>query len=74
MSGIFQYIFDRFKEPSTYLGLGSLLTAIGVQIDPALWKEIMGVCMGLAGVLGMILGTRITPSTVVESGSDVKKK
>lgn len=74
MSAVFQYVIDRLKEPSTYAGLGTLLTAIGWQIDPALWKEIAGVCMGIGGLLAVILTTRITPSTIVESGSDVKTK
>lgn len=71
---MWQYILDRFKEPSTYAGLGVLLTGIGVNIDPVLWQEIMGICMGIGGALAIILKTRITPSTVVESDANVVKK
>lgn len=71
---MWQYILDRFKEPSTYAGLGVLLTGIGVNIDPALWQEIMGIFMGIGGALAIILKNRITPTTVVEPGAPVKKK
>lgn len=55
MSALLSALVDRLKEPSTWVGLGSLVTAIGFAIKPELWQQISAVGMGIGGLLAVIL-------------------
>lgn len=58
MGGIIDVIVSKMKEPSTWVGLGSLVTAIGWNIKPELWASISGVAMGIGGLLAVILSEK----------------
>lgn len=45
----------RLKEPSTWVGLGSLVTAVGFAVSPDLWQAISAVGMGVGGLVAVIL-------------------
>lgn len=49
------FLLDRAREPSTWAGMGPLLTAIGWNISPGAWESISFVCMGACGLLAIIL-------------------
>lgn len=49
------YIAERASEPSTWAGLGSLLTGVGVYVAPDQWREIMGIGMSVGGFLAVVL-------------------
>lgn len=55
---ILEYLAQRLKEPSTYVSLGALGTAIGWRVSPENWNAIATFCMGAGGLLGMILTER----------------
>lgn len=65
MSDTTDYLIQRAKEPSTYVSLGMLLTAVGWSISPEHWQVISQFCMGLGGFIGMILAER-KKTTAVE--------
>lgn len=48
-------IAARFKEPSTWAGLGALLAALGIGLPEALWGQIAMAGMAVAGLIAMIL-------------------
>lgn len=54
-------ILPKLREPSTWVGIGSFLTAIGFAVRPDLWQEISTVCMGIGGILGIVLNEKKTP-------------
>ena len=56
--GLWNWLVDKLREPSTYVGLGSFFTAIGWQIAPEIWDKIAVVCMGLGGLLGAVISER----------------
>ena len=56
--GLFDFIADRLKEPSTWMGLGSLVTAIGWQFSPELWQAIAAVGMGIGGLVAVLLAEK----------------
>jgi hypothetical protein len=56
MSGIFNLIASRLREPSTWVGIGSLVTAVGFAVKPELWQSISAVGMGLGGLMAVLLG------------------
>jgi hypothetical protein len=45
------YIFDRLKEPSTYLGLAILGGLVGVSLEPDQWTAIAAAVAGVIGLL-----------------------
>lgn len=49
------YIGDRLREPSTWAGLSSLVTGLGVAVSPDRWQEIMAIGMGIGGFLAVIV-------------------
>jgi len=55
MGALITALTDRLKEPSTWVGLGSLVTAVGWKIAPDLWQAISVVGMGLGGLMAIIL-------------------
>ena len=52
-------IFNRFKEPSTWAGLGILASIVGVPAST--YQLIQQVGMGLAGLLAVVLAERAKP-------------
>lgn len=58
------YILERLKEKSTWVGIGSFITGLGVTISPDKWQIIMGIGMGLPGLISMFLPARVTESQV----------
>lgn len=56
MSNLFTLIATRLREPSTWIGLGSLVTAVGFAVKPELWQAISAVGMGLGGLMAVLLG------------------
>src|SRR5258708_16402720 len=44
-----QFILDRAKEPSTYAGLATLLTAAGIHYTTDLFNAAVAPALGLAG-------------------------
>ena len=49
------YVIQKLKEPSTWIGLGSLVTAVGWNIRPDLWPVISLIGMGIGGFLATVL-------------------
>ena len=45
------WIADRMKERSTWLGLISFAAALGVSFDPAQTEAVVAAGMGLAGIV-----------------------
>lgn len=48
-------LLDRFDEPSSWAALATLLTGIGIQVEPGMWQFITYILAGGAGVLGFFL-------------------
>jgi hypothetical protein len=49
-----QYFLARAKEPSSYAGLATLLSAAGLSVAPAEWQAIVGVVTALAGLFAIL--------------------
>lgn len=58
MDSILEFLAKRLSEPSTYVSLGVLTTAIGWNIAPEKWQAIATICMGLGGLIGTIIGEK----------------
>ena len=58
MNGLIDYALERAVEPSTWIGIGSLFTAIGWTIAPDAWMAISNVGMGIGGFAAVILRER----------------
>ena len=50
-----QFIVDRAKEPSTYAGVATMLTAAGVGYSPDLFNAAVAVAVAIAGLIAVIL-------------------
>lgn len=61
----FGYILDRLKEKSTWVALGSALTALGVSVSPERWQVIMAIGMGLPSIIAIFLPARVQEKNVV---------
>lgn len=48
------YIASRIREPSTWAGLGTALTGVGVTVSPEHWQAIMGLGMGIGGMIAVL--------------------
>jgi hypothetical protein len=48
-------MLKRFREPSTYAGLGVLLGVVGVSLAPADLQSVVWLLSGLAGVVAMFV-------------------
>ena len=55
MRGLGIKVAAKLKEPSTWIGLGSLATAVGWSVSPEHWQTISQVGMGLGGFLAVVL-------------------
>lgn len=51
MQNIIQYVIDRAKERSTWLGVISMVTALGLALDAAQQDAIVAAGMAAAGVV-----------------------
>lgn len=51
----FEYVIARLREPSTWVGLGSLLTGLGVAIAPEYWEAITSVGLSVGGLIAVIV-------------------
>ncbi len=61
-----QSLIARFKEPSTYAGLGVLLMAFGVRLEDALWNAIVQVGIAGASLAAIVMaekGNKERPKT-----------
>ncbi len=54
-----QYIFDRLKERSTWLGLVTLLTGFGVQLQPEVATSIITIGSTVAGAVAVFTKDRL---------------
>lgn len=55
MKDIMLYCLARAREPSTYVGLGAVLTAFHIS-DASSWAtNITAMCVGIAGVAAMVM-------------------
>lgn len=67
MHQVLAYLLERLKEKSTWVSIGSFLTAIGVGISPENWQLVMMVGMGLPGLVTMFLPARVQEKGVIPS-------
>ena len=56
MRNLFTLIASRLREPSTWAGIGTLVTAVGFYVKPELWQAIAAVGMGLGGLMAVLIG------------------
>lgn len=61
MKGIFIGLANRFKEPSSWGVIATLLTGLGLTIDAELLKSITLVGAGGAGLLAFFLKEKGAP-------------
>jgi hypothetical protein len=55
---ILDWIVMKAKEPSTWVGLGTMSTAVGWQVSPEHWNVIATIGMGLGGLMATILSEK----------------
>jgi len=48
-------VIERFKQPSTYAGVGVLLMAFGVPVSEGLWSAIVQTGVAVASLAAIIL-------------------
>jgi len=48
------YLLDRLKEPSTWVGLTTIATAFGIKISPEQAQSIISTGLLCAGFIGVI--------------------
>lgn len=65
----FEFILNRLKEKSTWVAIGSALTALGVQISPDRWQLVIGIGMGLPSIIAIFLPARVLEKNVVPSAA-----
>ena len=56
-----QFILARAKEPSTYAGVATLLTAAGISFSPDLVNAAVAVAVALAGLAAVLLPEKKAP-------------
>lgn len=54
MNKILQFILSRAKERSTWLGIVSMVTALGLLLTPEQSEAIVAAGMSLAGLIGAL--------------------
>lgn len=55
MSSILSFLASRLREPSTWAGIGTLITGVGVALKPELWQAITAIGLGLGGLLAVFI-------------------
>lgn len=53
-----KWLSERLQEPSTYVGLGSFLTAAGFAFKPEYWQWVAAIGMGIGGLLGAVISAK----------------
>ena len=53
-----QFLLSRLREPSTYAGLGILLSAFGVVVPPELLGFAVQIVTGAAGVAAILMAEK----------------
>lgn len=74
MEGLLKWIAARLKEPSTYQGLATILTAAGIFLSPELWLGIGtagAAIVGLVQVIKKEIEKRTQPPTAAGPGGTV---
>jgi hypothetical protein len=56
-----QFILDRAKEPSTYAGLATLLTAAGVHYTTDVFNAAVALAVAVAGLVAVLLPEQKAP-------------
>jgi hypothetical protein len=56
-----QFILDRAKEPSTYAGLATLLTAAGIHYTSDVFNAAVALAVAVAGLVAMLLPEQKAP-------------
>ncbi len=56
-----QFILDRAKEPSTYAGLATLLTAAGIHYTSDLFNAAVALAVAVAGLVAVLLPEQKAP-------------
>jgi len=72
MEGLLKWLAARLKEPSTYQGLATILTAAGIFLSPELWLGIGtagAAIVGLVQVIKSEIEKRTTPPTSGPGGT-----
>ncbi len=64
MSALLWYLLRRLAEKSTWVALGSVITAMGVTINPEQWQAIMALGMGIPGLISVFLPANVTENHV----------
>lgn len=72
---IIQYILNRLKEKSTWLGIGSVLTSMGFVLKPDQWQAIMAFGMGIPGLVAVFLPSYVDEKniTATDKPTDLSK-
>lgn len=52
------YIINRLKEPSTYVGLGTFLAALGLHLSDVQVSAIVTLSLGIGGLLSAFIPER----------------
>lgn len=50
-----RYFVNRFKEPSTYVGVGGMLASFGLQPNPTLFGTISQAGVVLASLIAIVV-------------------
>lgn len=50
----FTWLLNRLMEPSTWYGMTTVLTSVGVQLEPALAEQIITAGVGIAGTIAIV--------------------
>jgi hypothetical protein len=56
-----QFILDRAKEPSTYAGLATLLTAAGIHYTTDIFNAAVALAVAVAGLVAVLLPEQKAP-------------
>ncbi len=56
-----QFILDRAKEPSTYAGIATLLTAAGIHYTSDLFNAAVALAVAVAGLVAVLLPEQKAP-------------
>lgn len=48
------YIFERFREPSTWRGLAALATAFGLKVAPEMQEGVIGTGLAVIGLINVL--------------------
>jgi hypothetical protein len=56
-----QFILDRAKEPSTYAGVATLLTAAGIHYTTDIFNAAVAVAVAVAGLVAVLLPEKKAP-------------